>query len=236
MQGLSQTARTEVVQHSRIGEFLSSLTYEALVDLQSVQAVSSHPENAVLFEEKQTPSHVFIILEGQVKLSLNSSDGRRLIVRITKPGEVLGLTSILSGSPYEVTAETQHPCKIISIRRQEFLKFLVRHPAAYESVARELSQDLNRACEQLRTVGLASNVPAKLARLILGWSAGAQQTDQGTRLKLSLTHEEIGECIGASRETVTRTLCDFKHRHLVDLRGSTLMIPNRVALESCAGF
>lgn len=236
MQVLSQTPRSDVSHHAKTGEFLSSLTYQAMVDLQGLQTVSSHPENSVLFEEKQAPYHMFIVLEGQVKLSMNSSDGRRLILRIAKPGEVLGLTSILSGSPYEVTAETLHPCKIASIRRQEFLGFLVRHPAAYESVARELSQDLNRACEQLRTVGLASSAPAKLARLLLGWSASGQQTDQGTRLKLSLTHEEIGECIGASRETVTRTLCDFKHRHLVDLRGSTLMIPNRMALESCAGM
>ncbi len=236
MQVLSHTPTSDVLQHAKTGEFLSSLTYQAMVDVQSLQSVSAYPENSVMFEEKQAASHLFIVLEGQVKLSMNSSEGRRLILRIAKPGEVLGLTSILSGTPFEMTAETLHPCKIASIRRQDFLSFLLRHPAAYESVARELSQDLNRACEQLRTVGLASSAPAKLARLLLGWSAGAQQTGQGTRLKLSLTHEEIGECIGASRETVTRTLCDFKHRHLVDQRGSTLMIPNRVALESCAGF
>ncbi len=79
-------------------------------------------------------------------------------------------------------------------------------------------------------------MPAKLARLLLEWCPTGQQTDHGMRLKLSLTHEEIGECIGASRETITRTLSDFRHRRLVDLRGSTLMIPSRLALETCAGM
>ena len=57
---------------------------------------------------------------------------------------------------------------------------------------------------------------------------------RGTRLKVSLTHEEIGECIGTSRETVTRTLSDFKKSQLVDLHGSTMMISNMLALESYA--
>ena len=87
------------------------------------------------------------------------------------------------------------------------------------------------ACEQLRTVGLASTAPEKLARLLLDWSENGQTTECGTRFRFSLTHEEIGEFIGASRETVTRTLSVFKSRRLVAFQGSMLTIPSRVALE-----
>jgi len=75
-------------------------------------------------------------------------------------------------------------------------------------------------------------VPEKLARLLLDWSAGGKETEQGTQVKLPLTHEEIAALIGTTRETVTRTLSDFKSNHLVSLRGSDLMISNRPALES----
>jgi CRP/FNR family transcriptional regulator len=68
----------------------------------------------------------------------------------------------------------------------------------------------------------------------LDWSQNGQSTENGTRFRFCLTHEEIGECIGASRETVTRTLSTFKLRRLVAFNGSTLTIPNRRALESYA--
>jgi CRP/FNR family transcriptional regulator len=67
---------------------------------------------------------------------------------------------------------------------------------------------------------------------LLEWSAGAQETKLGTQITMRLTHEEIAEFIGSTRETVTRTLSDFKSRHLVTTKGSTLLIPNRAALES----
>jgi CRP/FNR family cyclic AMP-dependent transcriptional regulator len=97
-----------------------------------------------------------------------------------------------------------------------------------------MSAQYHGACEQLRTVGLSTSAQEKLARLLLSWSAGIQQTKEGTRIKVPLTHEEIAEFIGTTRETVTRTLSDFKVRHLVAIQGSTLMIPNRAALESFA--
>jgi CRP/FNR family cyclic AMP-dependent transcriptional regulator len=165
---------------------------------------------------------------------MNSIDGRRLILRIAGPGELPGLTSVLSGKEYEMTAEALHPCKIASVRRQDFLEFLMRYPAAYASVARDLSMDYTRACEQLRTVGLAPSAPVKLARLLLELCAAADSTNHCNQFKLTLTHGEIGECIGASRETVTRTLSEFKNRHLLDFRGSTLLIHNQMALASYA--
>jgi CRP/FNR family transcriptional regulator len=92
----------------------------------------------------------------------------------------------------------------------------------------------NVACEQLRMVGLATSAPARLARLLLGWSETSDKTEQGARCRLAMTHEEIGEFIGASRETVTRTLSTFKHRRLVAQHGATLTIPNPRALETYA--
>jgi CRP/FNR family cyclic AMP-dependent transcriptional regulator len=236
MQNACSADSHEARHSNREGEFFKRLSPNDLKEFASLEFSSSYPAGATLFNEGETPSSVFVLLEGEVKLSINSSEGKRLILRIAKAGEILGLPSALSGSAYEVTGETLHTCKVSSVRRQEFLNFLVRHPVAYQSMIEELTANYSRACEQLRTVGLTSSAPKKLARLLLEWCEAGQQTERGTRVRVSLTHEEIGEFIGASRETVTRTLSEFKTRHLVALNGSTMFIPSRIALEHYAGM
>src|SRR6202012_2012026 len=123
-----------------------------------------------------------------------------------KAGEVLALSSVLSGMPSEMTAEILYPSRIAVIERDQFIGFMARHPEVYQVVTQELSLQYKVACEQLRTVALSGSAPEKLARLLLEWSEGGQKTEAGSRFRFSLTHEEIGECSGASRETVTRTL------------------------------
>ncbi len=219
----------------RKGEFFKALPAAALADLEPLLAPSNYPSNVVLFTETQPASGIYVVLDGEVKLSVNSSDGRRLSSHIAKAGEVLGLSSTLTGGAYEMTADTLYPSRIAHISRQVFLQFLVRHPDVYPIVIREVSRSFNLACEQLRMVGLSTSVPERLARLLLVWSdESGQKPDRAAHCRLSLTHEEIGEFIGASRETVTRTLSIFKNRHLVAQHGCTLTIPSRMALESYA--
>jgi CRP/FNR family cyclic AMP-dependent transcriptional regulator len=212
--------------------FFCQMSPKAVKDFDSLKTSSAYPEGAVLFLENQEPRGVFVVCEGEIKLTVSSSEGRTLILNIAKPGEILGLMSVVSGKPYEVTAETIHPSQIAYIRREDFLRFMTQYPEIYEAATKQLSSDYLKLCEQLRTVGLASSAPEKLARLLLEWSADAEETQLGTRIHLKLTHEEIAEFIGSSRETVTRTLSDFKNKHLVKLNGAILTIPSRAALES----
>jgi CRP/FNR family transcriptional regulator len=221
-------------QPKLVGEFFNKLSPLALKDLSAMALPLSYPAGKILFSEKDPIPGIYIVLEGEIKLSMNSQDGRRLILRIAKKGEILGLASALSGKPCEITAEAAYPAKVAPIERRDFLGFLGRHPEVYQAVTEELSRDYSMACDQLRTVGLSGSAPEKLARLLLEWSENGQTTEAGTRFRFSLTHGEIGEFIGASRETVTRTMSAFKNRRLVACNGSTLTIPNKSALEHYA--
>jgi CRP/FNR family cyclic AMP-dependent transcriptional regulator len=235
MEGTYTTSSSCRTQAALTGEFFKKLPPAALQDFQSLQFPSSYAANIVIFSERDTAHGVYVVLEGEIKLSLNSSEGRRLSLAIARKGEILGMASTLAGSPYDVTAETLYPAKVAHIGRREFLNFLTRHPEAYQVVIEELSRSVTKACDQLRTVGLSATAPEKLARLLLDWSDSGQATEcGGRRFRFSMTHEEIGEFIGASRETVTRTLSNFKHRHLVDFKGSMMTIPNRNALANYA--
>lgn len=235
----SQTAQPAATHTTcrtlRAGGFLQKLSPAALADLTSIRTPTDYVAGDVLFSEKQEATGVFLLREGLVRLSMNSSDGKRLSLRVARAGEALGLTSALFGTKCETTAETLSSAKIIHISSSEFREFLMRHPEVYKLVTEEISLQYTMACEQLRTVGLSSSAPEKLARLLLDLSENGQPTEHGTRFRFMLTHEQIGEFIGASRETVTRTLGAFRHRHLVALSGSIVTIPSRSALQKlCA--
>ena len=122
---------------------------------------------------------------------------------------------------------------IRSLQRQDFLDFLMRYPMASQNVMRELGVDYNRTAQRLRTLGLVLTAPSKLARLFLEWCKEGVQTKRGVRIQCSLIHGEIGEHIGASRETISRIMKDFKSHGLVEQRGSILIVPNLEALEAC---
>ena len=218
----------------KAGGFFCQFPPAVMKDFDAIESTAIYPKGALLFMENQDPGGVFVLCEGEVKLSISSSEGKTLIMRVAKSGEILGLMATLSGSPYEVTAETLYPCQVAFVRREDLLRFIAKHPEASQGVGRQMSAQYQGACEQLRTVVLSASAHEKLARLLLAWSAGTQETKEGTRIKLPLTHEEIAEFIGTTRETVTRTLSDLKVRHLVAIHGSTLMIPSRAALESFA--
>ena len=220
----------------RAAGFFCQLQPRALKDFNAARSTATYPGGAVLFLEKQDAHGVFVLCAGEVKLSISSSAGRTLILRIAKPGEILGLMAVLAKTPYEVTAETLHPCQVAFIRREDFLSMLGKHPEMCGGVVKQLTTLYNGACEQLRTVGLSASAPEKMARLLLDWASEGKPTKSGTQIKLPLTHEEIAEFVGTTRETVTRTLSEFRNKRLVILQGSTLTIADRAALESISGI
>jgi CRP/FNR family transcriptional regulator, cyclic AMP receptor protein len=219
----------------RAGEFYKDLSPKAMSELESVAVPYCCEGTTVLFAEEQEPCSILFLLEGRVKLTMNSIDGKRLTLGIAMPGEILGLAAVVTGCPYEITAVAQFPCRIRALPRKSFLDLLLRYPVACQNSARLLSVEYKRGCEQLRILGLTLTASMKLAKLLLQWCAEGQRTGLGVRVRCSHTHEEIGEYIGLSRETVTRNLTDFRNHDLVEQHGSAFFIPSLGALEIYAG-
>jgi CRP/FNR family transcriptional regulator len=200
--------------------------------MDAMKFTSVYPKASVLFVEGEQPRGVFILCSGKVKLTTSSSEGKTLIVKIVEPGEVLGASATILGKQYEVTAETLEPAQVNFIKRDDFLKLLGTHPEACLHTAQELSEKYHSAQREIRSLGLAQTTSEKLARLILGWCARGEETSRGTRLKVLLTHEEIGQMIGTTRETVTRLLSDFKKRKFLEVRGSTFLVLQKAQFEN----
>jgi CRP/FNR family transcriptional regulator len=176
-----------------------------------------------------------VLCKGRVKLSVNSSDGKTMILKIAEPGEVLGLHACVTGIPYELTAETVQPCQVVFIKREDFQRFLTEHGDACLMAAQHLSSTCHTAYDTIRTIGLSHSASEKLARMLLELAVDGEPTKDGIRVKLALTHEEIAQIIGTSRETVTRLLANFRKKQMAILKGSTLMIKNKAGLEKLVG-
>jgi len=202
--------------------------------IEGIKYTTSYPEAAVLFVEGQAPRGFFIICTGRVKLYISGSDGKTLILRVAEAGEVLGLSAAVSAQPYALTAETLDPSQVTFVRRDDLSRLMHEHPELALRVAQHLAERYSDTCHEMRSLMLTHSAAGKLATLILEWLARNSNSRQPVSLKLTLTHEEIAQIIGTSRETVTRVFAEFRKKQWIHTRGSTLVIRNRAALQTLA--
>jgi CRP/FNR family transcriptional regulator, cyclic AMP receptor protein len=208
-----------------------NLPAAAVQKLSTITSPSTYPKGATLFVEGQTPRGVFILCNGKVKLSTSSADGKTLILRIADVGEVLGLAATVSGKPYQATADVLEPTQANFIARTDFLNFLREHGEAAVRVAEQLAENYHHSLSEMRNIGLSHSAGEKLARFLLDWCTEHHAGPGEIRVKLTLTHEEIAQMIGASRETVTRLFADFKRRQFLEIKGSTMVIRDKSKLQ-----
>ena len=204
----------------------------AVQRLNEIRSSATYPKSAMLFIEGQQPRGVFVLCTGKAKLSTSSSEGRTVITKISEAGDVLGLSATISNRPYEVTAEMIEPGQANFITRDALLHFMREYGEVAVRVAEQLSRNYYSAYEGIRTLGLTNSPAERFAKLLLGWTnSSATNNGDPIQVKLTLTHEEIAEIIGTTRETVSRLFSQFKKKQLLQLKGATLVIRNRAALQ-----
>lgn len=214
------------------GEHLfCNLSAQAGQRLNEIKSTAVYPKGAMLFIEGQQPRGVFVLCTGKAKLSTSSREGKTIITKISEPGDVLGLNAVVSNRPYEVTAEMMEPGQANFVPRDSLMHLLKDHPEVAVRIAQQLSRNYYTAYEEIRTLGLAVSPSEKFAKLLLSWSTKSSGDDGTAQVKMTLTHEEIAEIIGTTRETVSRLFSEFKKKQLMQLKGATLVIRSRVALE-----
>lgn len=220
---------------SRSEKFFCSLNPGTLRGLEAMSFITAYPEQSALFVEGQAPRGIYVLCRGRVKLSVVSADGKTLILRIAQAGEILGLSSCVLGKMHEMTAETLSPCQVNFVRREDFLRFLKDDPEACFRVAEQLSSEYQSACREIGSLGFSRSAEGKLANLLLDWMRSGANGNGATRvIKLTLTHEEMSQMIGVSRETITRTLAKFKAKKYIAISGSSLTVLNPRELETVA--
>lgn len=217
----------------RNASFLCGLPSEALQTFDALTFTNIYPKGAVLLSEGEPPRGIFQLCHGSVKLSISSEDGKTLITRIVEQGAALGLSAVISGVPSKVTAETLAPSQVNFVRRSDFLRFLSNSPVAAANALRQLAAECEAGTDRVRAVELSRSAAGKLANLLLSWCAErGMTTENGIRMQVLMTHDDISHIINTSRETVSRLLRDLRDDRVISVKGSSLIIHDKPRLEA----
>lgn len=160
---LHASCRDCVVRPDRL---FCDLPAEALEAFDRIKTLSALPRGTALFREGGASKGIFVICQGRMKLSVCSESGKRLILRIAGPGDVLGLSASLSSTPYEVTAEALENATVACVKRKDLLRFLHDHREACLQVVHLLSRDLHTAYDRVRSIGLGRSRRPRALRVI----------------------------------------------------------------------
>jgi CRP/FNR family cyclic AMP-dependent transcriptional regulator len=185
---------------------------------------------SILFLEGGTAACVFLLNRGRVKLSVGTSDGRSLTLGIAAAGDTVGLNAVIAGTPHEATAEALEFCHADLVPRAEFLAHLRNDANTAVQAIRQLSAGNLHLCQLITSLAGSETVFVKLARLFLSWTP-AGNGHGPIHLKNTFTHQQIGEMLGTSRETVTRALGVMRQQGLLTLSNGDLFINDRRRLQ-----
>lgn len=218
---------------ARSSSAFCNLPEAALGELDRLSFAVSYPEHAILFTEEQICKGTFLVCSGKVKLSARAQDGKEFMLQAALSGQILGLSAAIAGVPYGFSALTLAPSTIRFVRREDFLQFLKFSPDSALNAVHALSFEYDQVLTSLRSIALLHTASARIAQLLLRMAAGAQE-GQESNVRLLLTQEQIAQMTGTTRETVTRFFAQLKRENVIDVRGSSLVIRDRYALERIA--
>lgn len=212
--------------------FLSSFSCELRGAFERASHVMAFEPGAVLTHEGEMPQGAYVLCSGSVKLSSTSRDGKTVIIRVAKSGEVIGLSALICQSAHETTAEALMPATVRFINKQDLLHLMQEYTEFSMHAAQAMSREFQLVCREMRQLALAPTRASRLAGLVLSWCP-AERTTNEVRIKYGFTHEQIGEMIGTSRETVSRIISEFRREKILQGKGATLIV-NVPALEAIA--
>jgi CRP/FNR family transcriptional regulator, cyclic AMP receptor protein len=208
-----------------------SLGSAVLADLELVTSTISLPAEATLFTQGEDARCLYLICSGYLKLTAGRAQDRQMIVRVAGPGSMLGLYAALSHGVYEVSAESLTPAQLRPIERERFLTFLRNHKEAQMRAVQCICQEYRFALQDACRISLAETVAGRLGRLLLELAHQiGEHVNGGFRFPLLLTHEEMASMACTTRETVTRTLGQFRKDGTISIEDSviTLHQPDRL--------
>jgi CRP/FNR family transcriptional regulator, cyclic AMP receptor protein len=211
----------------------STLTDDEFSQLAHIFVLRAYRKGQIIFLEEETGSYMYLVLSGKVKVSKAGTGGKETILAIHRTGDFFGEMSLLDGKTAPATVSAMEDSKIISVSGSDFHKYLLHN----EKV---MLQIINVLCARLRQVWQTQSLSSSTAdaRIRMGIYQLAKRHGirdaHGTIIDLKITHQELAEMVGTSRETVTRVLARLKDQGIleIDQRRMTLLDADALLRES----
>jgi CRP/FNR family cyclic AMP-dependent transcriptional regulator len=211
----------EVVRRAPL---FTALDEAAAISLRASMDTVKIAKGSILFKEGDDGEHLYVIIDGKLKLGTSSGDGRENLLSILGPGEMFGELSLFDPGPRTSTATAVTDAKLLSLSHEKVIPWLKQNPEVSLQLLTRLSQRLRRTNEAVGDL-VFSDVPGRVAKALidLGDRFG-KTTPEGLLVNHDLTQEELAQLVGASRETVNKALADFAGRGWLKLDGRSVLI------------
>lgn len=220
-------------QPLRLGIFCN-LPHEAGEHFDKIGRPVAYPGRSVVFEEGQRNNGIYLIQAGQVELFATSTDDHKMILKIARPGDALGLSATLNNLPYEVTAKTLEPGSFKHISRSDFLNFLETHAEASRCAALALAKEHREIFLNARRRALSPSASRRIAQVLIEIARSHMEKEFDRCFTMMLTHDELASLAGTSRETVTRLVNQFERDGIISRDSSIVTILRSSELERLA--
>ncbi|MEK7285059.1 MAG: Crp/Fnr family transcriptional regulator [Chloroflexota bacterium] len=219
-----------MVERLRRLPLFARLSGEELGELAERTRSRTYRRGEVIFRKDDPGTHLYLVLEGAVKIALPGEHGQEALVAIMRPGEFFGELALFDRSPRSASALALEDARAAVLAGADFLAFLERHPAAVRVVLETLARTIRRLSDRVEDLTFL-DVPSRVAKYLLDLSQA--NTDSGKGAELNLTQDELAAFIGASRVSVNRVLGDLERREIVSIRRRHIAIrdPERLAKE-----
>lgn len=202
----------------------SELDDETLQKIYKSGLVQNFRKNSVILSEEDAGSAMFFIVEGKVKVSRSSGDGKEVILAILNESDFFGEMAILDGMARSATVTAVEDSKLFIIQRAEFLELLRNFPEVSISLLQELSRRLRAATMKIKALSL-KDAEGKVATVLLQIADEVGKIRQGIVEIDDLPYQqELANMAGTSRETISRTLHSFAKKGMIELEGSKVKI------------
>lgn len=186
-------------------------------------------KGATIFHKGDTGGGLMAVLEGQVKISVPSAEGKEAVLNIIRTGQVFGEIALLDGQPRTADAVAMEDCDLLVLDRREFVPLLRANPDLGLRIMELLCARLRRTSEQVEDV-MFLHLEARLAKALLRLSQ--DQGGSGTpSARVAITQRELGQMIGMSRESTNKQLQDWQRRGWVRLVKGGVELVDRGALQ-----
>ncbi len=211
----------EVVRRAPL---FTALDEAAAISLRASMDTVKIAKGSILFKEGDDGEHLYVIIDGKLKLGTSSGDGRENLLSILGPGEMFGELSLFDPGPRTSTATAVTDARLLSLSHEKVIPWLKQNPEVSLQLLTRLSQRLRRTNEAVGDL-VFSDVPGRVAKALidLGDRFG-KSTAEGLLVNHDLTQEELAQLVGASRETVNKALADFAGRGWLKLDGRSVLI------------
>ncbi|MGZ4788571.1 MAG: Crp/Fnr family transcriptional regulator [Terriglobales bacterium] len=214
------------------GSLLPGLSRASSLELAKASTTLSYRVGELVYTEGEQATGVYIVRQGKVKLVANSSDGKALILRIAGPGEMISLSAGLSQRTNDTSALVVEPTTISYIKTANLYRLMEQLSDFALRLAQELSTEYSLLCQELSNLGLQRSAMSRLAKLLVGMTANTVSERGKVAATCPLTHEEMAQMIGTSRETVTRLLHDLRDEGIATLKHDVLTINRMETLRA----